>query len=72
MNEQVFTTSTSASATSVVSSPPAFCSMPIITSLSTRFLGQPSETKPILSGFAGIGSRMRTSKDGEGVDTLIF
>jgi hypothetical protein len=46
--------------------------MPIITSLSTRFLGQPRDTKPIFSGFAVKESNMRTSEDGEGVDTIVF
>src|SRR4030095_13116475 len=44
---QVLTTSTSASAGSVVSVCPPCCESPIITSESTRFLGQPRETKPI-------------------------
>ena len=48
MNEHVFTTITSASAASGVSSAPACASMPIITSLSTRFFGQPRLTKPTL------------------------
>src|SRR4026209_3016762 len=47
MNAQVFTTSTSASDGSEVSSCPACCAMPSITSPSTRFFGQPRERKPI-------------------------
>jgi hypothetical protein len=52
MNEQVFTTMMSASSASGVSSAPAWVSMPIMTSLSTRFLGQPRLTKPTLAGAA--------------------
>src|ERR1700686_1691944 len=59
INEQVFTTMTSASSALGVSSAPAWASMPIITSLSTRFLGQPRLTKPTFEGGAGaIGSEM--------------
>src|SRR5215510_304863 len=47
MNAQVLTTSTSASSASRVSSCPARCARPSITSESTRFFGQPSETSPI-------------------------
>src|SRR5580704_11937727 len=43
---QVFTTRISASAGRAVRRAPALSSRPIITSESTRFLGQPSETKP--------------------------
>ena len=53
INEQVFTTMTSASSASGVSSAPACASMPIITSLSTRFLGQPRLTKPTFAGACG-------------------
>src|SRR5580658_5693609 len=53
INEQVFTTITSASSALGVSSAPAWASMPIITSLSTRFLGQPRLTKPTLAGATG-------------------
>src|SRR5208282_2449279 len=53
INEQVFTTMTSASSALGVSSAPAWASMPIITSLSTRFLGQPRLTKPTLAGAVG-------------------
>ena len=53
INEQVFTTMTSASSALEVSSAPAWASMPIITSLSTRFLGQPRLTKPTLAGAVG-------------------
>src|SRR5262249_51620183 len=50
MNEQVFTTITSASsALGVILAPPVW-SRPIITSLSTRFLGHPRLTKPTFSG----------------------
>src|ERR1035441_35193 len=44
----VLTTRISASSARAVSSPPARSSSPIITSESTRFFGQPSDTKPIL------------------------
>src|SRR4029077_16957835 len=53
MNEQVLTTITSASSASETSFAPACCSRPIITSLSTRFLGQPRLTKPTRVGAAG-------------------
>src|ERR1700730_13916408 len=46
MNEQVLTTIMSASSARVVSSAPARASRPIMTSLSTRFLGHPRLTKP--------------------------
>src|SRR5690349_6450298 len=46
MNEHVFTTITSASSARFVISAPALFNMPIITSLSTRFLGQPRLTNP--------------------------
>src|SRR5262245_12841911 len=47
MKAHVLTTSTSAPFVSLVNSWPAFCASPSMTSESTRFLGQPSETKPI-------------------------
>src|SRR5687768_16075867 len=47
MKAQVLTTSTSASAASRVSWCPACWASPSITSESTRFLGQPSDTMPI-------------------------
>src|SRR5258708_23646385 len=50
MNEQVFTTITSASSARGESSAPARASRPIITSLSTRFLGHPRLTKPTFCG----------------------
>src|SRR4051812_26514405 len=46
MNAQVLTIRTSASAASGVSSWPACCDSPSITSESTRFFGQPSEIIP--------------------------
>src|SRR5271168_5392490 len=46
MKEQVFTTRISASSTWLVNCAPARSSRPIITSESTRFLGQPNEIKP--------------------------
>ena len=49
MNEQVFTTSTSASPGRGVISQPFRASMPIITSLSTRFFGHPKLTNPTFS-----------------------
>src|SRR5215469_11781628 len=48
MNEQVFTTMTSASSGRAASSAPARPRIPIITSLSTRFLGHPRLTNPTL------------------------
>src|ERR1700686_3156248 len=50
MNEQVFTTIPSASSARDVICAPPVCSMPIMTSLSTRFLGQPRLTKPTFKG----------------------
>ena len=47
MKEQVLTTMTSASSARVVNSAPACCSRPIMTSVSTRFFGQPRLTNPI-------------------------
>ena len=47
MKAQVLTTRTSAAAASLVSSWPASCASPSITSESTRFLGQPREIRPI-------------------------
>src|SRR5580704_3526647 len=55
MNEQVLTTMTSASSARRVSSAPARASRPIMTSLSTRFLGQPRLTKPTFCGRSGRG-----------------
>src|SRR5215470_11823367 len=46
INEHVFTTITSASSALFVISAPALFKIPIITSLSTRFLGQPRLTNP--------------------------
>src|ERR1700691_1856993 len=46
MKEQVLTTRISAWSTCEVSRAPARSSRPIITSESTRFLGQPNEIKP--------------------------
>src|SRR5437016_1272491 len=50
IKEQVFTTMTSASSARAVIWAPPLCSMPIMTSLSTRFLGHPRLTKPTFSG----------------------
>src|SRR5271155_4109410 len=50
MNEQVFTTITSASSARGESSAPARARKPIITSLSTRFFGHPRLTKPTFCG----------------------
>src|SRR5258707_13547404 len=66
MNEQVFTTITSASSARAVICAPPVCSMPIMTSLSTRFLGQPRLTKPI---FKGLG---REAESGCGGATVRF
>src|SRR6202162_6422758 len=53
MNEQVLTTITSASSSWETRVAPACASMPIMTSLSTRFLGHPRLTKPTLAGAVG-------------------
>src|SRR5579884_1682508 len=57
MKEQVLTTMTSASSARAVSSAPPRESRPIMTSLSTRFLGQPRLTNPTL----GLGAAGRVS-----------
>src|SRR3984957_5589184 len=62
MNEQVLTPITSASSPRRVSSAPERASIPIMTSLSTRFLGQPRLTKPtfcgrVAAGESGLSSR---------------
>src|ERR1700730_800527 len=66
MKEQVLTTRISASSAWLVSSPPARWSRPIMTSESTRFLGQPRETKPILgragAAVAGVESSRMTGE----------
>ena len=65
INEQVFTTRTSADSASEVMVAPASARRPIITSLSTRFLGQPRLTNPILGretccpGMVGAGLTSR-------------
>src|SRR5438552_13318688 len=55
INEHVLTTITSASSARVVSSAPLRASRPIMTSLSTRFLGQPKLTKPTFCGRVDCG-----------------
>src|ERR1700735_3308808 len=56
MKEQVFTTRISASSGWLVKRAPARSSSPIITSESTRFLGQPNEIKPTVGAdFASVG-----------------
>src|ERR1700730_484879 len=78
MNEQVLTTITSASSALRVSSAPARASRPIITSLSTRFLGQPRLTKPIFwgrsaCGFSGENSSLRAGlRSGETLTVRSF
>src|SRR2546425_11533277 len=62
MNEQVLTMIISASSARETSSAPAWVSMPIMTSLSTRFLGQPRLTNPTF-GAAGFISELRTDTD---------
>src|SRR5437868_12338386 len=56
IKEQVFTTMMSASSARGVMAAPEAVSSPIITSLSTRFLGHPRLTKPTLVGGADTGS----------------
>ena len=55
MNEQVLTTMMSASSARAVISAPLVESMPIMTSESTRFLGQPRLTKPMRETRRGLG-----------------
>src|SRR4030095_9097998 len=61
MKAQVLTTRTSAVAASFVSSCPACCARPSITSESTRFFGQPRETSPTFM-FATKPSTQRTQR----------
>src|SRR5215469_12431039 len=70
MNEQVLTTMISASSACATSSAPAWANMPIITSLSTRFLGHPRLTNPTL-GVVG-GSRVSTGEDVEDMQSDYF
>src|SRR5690348_1613125 len=72
MKEQVFTTMTSASSARDTSFAPAWSSMPIMTSLSTRFLGQPRLTNPTLgaAGLARLGAE--TGKDFAGIQLLLI
>src|SRR4029077_15207986 len=63
MNEQVLTTMTSASSADDTSSAPACASMPIMTSLSTRFLGHPRLTNPTLGAADLGGSNVDTGED---------
>src|SRR5216110_2756546 len=64
MNTHVLTTRTSAAAASWVSSCPACCARPSITSESTRFLGQPSEIRPT---FMFVGSHHHQGHQGHEV-----
>src|SRR5208282_1130752 len=74
MKEQVLTTRISASSGCAVSRAPARSSRPIITSESTRFLGQPREMKPTEGAAGGeilvtvllyVGRGLRTSEESE-------
>src|ERR1700731_3441917 len=56
---QVLTTRISASSGRAVRGAPARSSRPIITSESTRFLGQPNEIKPTV-GAVGVGETLLT------------
>src|SRR5574340_658041 len=66
MKEQVLTTMTSASSARGVISAPAWASRPIMTSLSTRFLGHPRLTKPTLVRGADPGAGSETGKVASG------
>src|SRR6266851_1879367 len=68
MNEQVLTTMTSASSAPETRVAPACTSIPIITSLSTRFFGHPRLTKPTLVG-AGVALSVALSTGGDKVFT---
>src|ERR1700731_1081779 len=59
MKEQVLTTRISASSGLLVRRAPARSSRPIMTSESTRFLGQPNEIKPTV-GAVGVGETLLT------------
>ena len=76
MNEQVFTTMMSASSARAVIWAPPCASSPIMTSLSTRFLGQPRLTKPIFLGTAATGFADGVSRATEssitGMESLYF
>src|SRR5262250_465803 len=71
INEQVFTTMTSASSACGTRSAPACESMPIMTSLSTRFLGQPRLTKPTLGADFG-ASATATVEGFDGMESIDF
>src|SRR5262245_1941679 len=71
MNEQVLMTMTSASSAFAVIWAPPVESMPIITSLSTRFLGQPRLTKPTFTG-AGQGAAFCGVRGAVGVSTGMY
>src|SRR5271166_5885072 len=75
INEQVLTTMMSASSAREVISAPPCASKPIMTSLSTRFLGQPRLTKPTFLGVAGAapssgGLNTATESSLEGMQSL--
>src|SRR5262249_5978250 len=71
MKEQVLTTMTSASSAEATRSAPACESTPIITSLSTRFLGQPRLTNPTLGETFG-GSAAATDEAFDCMQSLDF
>src|SRR5215469_10582034 len=71
MKEQVFTTMTSASSARGTNSAPFCASMPIMTSLSTRFLGQPRLTNPTLGAVFG-GWEANAGEDFEGMESIDF
>src|SRR3974390_225398 len=74
MNEEVLTTMISASAAREVIWAPPCESRPIMTSLSTRFLGQPRLTKPTFWGAAALsgGSSRATESGFTGMESLDF
>src|SRR5271157_5625060 len=67
MKEQVLTTRISASSGRAVRRAPARSRRPIMTSESTRFLGQPRETKPTVGEGLGTASLYRWEEQGIGL-----
>src|ERR1700727_3139325 len=70
MKLQVLMTMISASSARGVSSAPLWWSMPIMTSESTRFLGQPSDTKPTFGRVLAGVSTFTSSRMAGGVTDI--
>jgi hypothetical protein len=72
MNEQVLTTMTSASSALDTNFAPACSSKPIMTSLSTRFLGQPRLTNPTLGAADGSRTGAEVDRDFADIELLLI